>query len=257
MRNSSAFGPDDRARECANTGETAMERRKFVIGLGALATGSAAAVGSGAFTAAQIDGRETDIAVVDDSNGLIGLEAGDSELVAEDDTSGELYIDFSGAGGDSGLDGEGVNPNSVYQVGGITEDEADDAIGFINDDGGDPFSQDDVLYTAESVSDKPAFSARNNTNSERTIEVTFNPDDDTLEHEDVSVYVVSSSGGFQFAADLLADGDEEAGRTAEDVGIGQALDMSLLVVTGDVDPTVDVEGELIITADEALEGDDP
>ena len=50
-----------------------MKRRKFTIGLGAITTGAAAALGTSAFTAAQISDRDADIAVVDDSNALIGL----------------------------------------------------------------------------------------------------------------------------------------------------------------------------------------
>lgn len=89
-----------------------MQRRKFLIGAGALAAGSAAAVGSGAFTAMQA-GRDADIDVVNDASGLIALDVGPdigSDVVREE--NGELTIDFT-AGGSAG----GINIDSRYQVG--------------------------------------------------------------------------------------------------------------------------------------------
>jgi hypothetical protein len=48
-----------------------MNRREFVVGLGVLASGAAAAIGTGAFTAAELSGREPNISGVNDTNGLI------------------------------------------------------------------------------------------------------------------------------------------------------------------------------------------
>ncbi|MES3160593.1 MAG: hypothetical protein PPP55_03370, partial [Halorubrum sp.] len=53
-----------------------MERRKFTIGLGALATGSAAAIGTGAFSAAFVGDRDANITVSGDADALLALRPG-------------------------------------------------------------------------------------------------------------------------------------------------------------------------------------
>jgi len=81
-----------------------MQRRKFVIGLGALASGTAAAVGTGAFSSVNAE-RNMEIEVDSDSEAYLGLEsAGDNPNVGEDD-DGRLYIDFE----------EGFNPDAVTE----------------------------------------------------------------------------------------------------------------------------------------------
>ena len=104
-----------------------MERRKFVIGLGALAAGSSAAVGTGALTAAELGERDVDIAVSSDENALVGLRPGDSDLVDLNDDQLEISFDADnhdvGAGGPG--TGDGVNPDSTYQIGDIGDDAID------------------------------------------------------------------------------------------------------------------------------------
>ena len=51
-----------------------MERRKFVIGAGALATGSAAAMGTGAFSSVEAD-RNLEAEVVSDDGAYLGVNA--------------------------------------------------------------------------------------------------------------------------------------------------------------------------------------
>lgn len=75
-----------------------MERRKFVVGLGALAAGSSAAVGTGALNAFEAD-RDATIEVVDDTDAYIQLLPGDradgnteSGGYAEINDDGELEI---------------------------------------------------------------------------------------------------------------------------------------------------------------------
>ena len=88
-----------------------MERRKFLIGMGSLAAGTAAATGTGAFTAMSAS-RDANIDVTTDGDGLVGLvDATDSDVVRTTD-NGELTIDFT-ADGNAG----GVNVDSQYQVG--------------------------------------------------------------------------------------------------------------------------------------------
>ena len=104
-----------------------MERRKFIIGAGALATGSAAAMGTGAlssFTA----GRDANIDVVNDDEALIGLESKvDSDVVAVE--NGNLAIDFETEEGS-----EGVAPNSEYKFGSVEPWDGDEAIRIKNQD---------------------------------------------------------------------------------------------------------------------------
>ena len=54
-------------------GHTTMERRKFLIGTGALASGSAAAVGTGAFTSVEAD-RSIAIETAGDANAFLSFE---------------------------------------------------------------------------------------------------------------------------------------------------------------------------------------
>jgi hypothetical protein len=85
-----------------------MERRKFIIGVGSLAAGGAAAMGSGAFTSVEAD-RQVDVQVAEDANAYLGLDESGEANDAYFDTSGDQYaVNFS----DSGNGGSGVNPNA-------------------------------------------------------------------------------------------------------------------------------------------------
>ena len=89
-----------------------MERRKFVIGLGALAAGSSAAVGSGAFTQMTTTGRDMTVDVVNDDMASIALVPGaESDKVAYIDDHGDLTIDLGA--------GDGINTNSHYLFGDV------------------------------------------------------------------------------------------------------------------------------------------
>ena len=87
-----------------------MDRRKFVLGVGALAAGGAAAVGSGAFTSVEAD-RDVSVSVADDADALLALrDETDGEIVRQNG-SGQLVIDF-GAG-----PATGVNADARVQIG--------------------------------------------------------------------------------------------------------------------------------------------
>ena len=79
-------------------------RRKFIIGLGALATGSAAAVGTGAVTSVRAD-RGYQVDVAGDENAYVGL-TGNTDSPFVDQSNSTLSLDFAS---DSGQGGEGVN----------------------------------------------------------------------------------------------------------------------------------------------------
>ena len=87
-----------------------MERRKFVIGAGALATGSAAAIGTGAFTTVEAE-RDFAVEVVEDDAAYLALEASDDTGLVEDD-GGVLEVDLT----DSPQGAEGVNQNAVTTI---------------------------------------------------------------------------------------------------------------------------------------------
>ncbi|WP_128904681.1 DUF1102 domain-containing protein [Halorubrum amylolyticum] len=97
-----------------------MERRKFVIGLGALASGSAAAVGTGAFTSVTAT-RDIDVEVADDASAYLRLQGtggANSDYVTDDGDGGTLAISLDSGNssdvGDGG--GEGVNPDAVTKI---------------------------------------------------------------------------------------------------------------------------------------------
>ena len=87
-----------------------MERRKFVIGLGALAAGGTAAVGSGAFSATEAS-RDLSVHVASDSSGYLKFRDtlhNDNNDIYADIEENQLQISFDNNGY-----GDGVNENSV------------------------------------------------------------------------------------------------------------------------------------------------
>ena len=93
-------------------GRQTMERRKFIIGAGALATGSAAAVGTGAFSSAQLDDRTVNVNVAGDANSFIQLNP-TSQFAGYDDNE-TLELDFTELESSVFGDEEGINPQSTY-----------------------------------------------------------------------------------------------------------------------------------------------
>ena len=89
-----------------------MQRRKFVIGAGALATGSAAAFGTGAFDSVEAE-REVDVNIEGDAAAYLGI-TGDDVFVGDDSDDSELTIDLGGP--DTGNGGEGFNANAITEV---------------------------------------------------------------------------------------------------------------------------------------------
>ena len=224
--------------------------------MGALASGAAASVGTGAFTAMQADGREATIDVVNDESALIGLKAGDTELVSQQD--GQLEIDFTSDEG-----GEGVNPNSTYQVGGLGGFD----VGNLNEVPGAPTVSpsvgEEAIDTETDITEEEnyAFKVMNQSGTEQQIEVTYEapkkfPDD-------AQVYLVAfypKASGTPSQEEGLAVGDVtgENPKSAsviyadqqysEPVGAGDEFYVTILVSVGDADPEVDLGGEMIVRA---------
>ena len=235
-----------------------MKRRKFVIGMGALAAGSAAAVGTGAFTAAEISGRDATIGVVDDTNGLIGLKAGDSDLVRDDggDGGNELVIDF-----DPDDEGLGVNPNSVYQVGGLG------GIGNLEEVPGDPPAAPDAKEVAIDTEtditegENYAFKLTNQTTSSHPVEITYKANEDEFpgdtrvymisynedrsEDEDRTSALTATATPDNREASILYDDDAQ---WSENVGAGEDVRVSIIVEVNGVEDPADLGGELIVRA---------
>ncbi|WP_281194875.1 hypothetical protein [Halorubrum sp. F4] len=111
-----------------------MQRRKFVIGLGALSTGSAAAMGTGAFTTATLEDRSVTVDVSGDADAQIALMGGNDPDISANE-SGALELDLSGD------EGEGVNIDSVYTWGDSESPESNYAFKIVNqDDSGQSYS---------------------------------------------------------------------------------------------------------------------
>jgi hypothetical protein len=87
-----------------------MNRRKFLIGAGSLAAGSAAAMGTGAFTNASVE-RSVSVNVASDENAYVGLDpdVGDNSNFTEIN-SRQIDITLDG----DGVSGSGINEDSNY-----------------------------------------------------------------------------------------------------------------------------------------------
>ena len=247
-----------------------MERRKFIIGTGALAAGASAAVGSGAFSAAQINDRDADIEVGADDEALVqlipGHDYGEDGTVPENRVgyeSGQLYINFDDDGGpNSGGDGSGtgVGRNSVYQVGSLGEDAQDLLQQGIDDgdfDGPDP--RDSVLYGDTEINEDPAFVIRNESDQEYVFELSYDAESTPNSDEATAMLAMFSgepdqgfsSGGAAVLAIELGDGSVVSDQTTASLAPGEKAWVGLILETEDVDVNDDGwEGSLRINVGE-------
>ena len=85
-------------------------RRKFIAGLGALATGSAAAMGTGAFNSVSAN-RGVSVEVADDANAFLGLNA--TSEYASGSGSGQLNINLDSA---ATTNGTGINADATTNI---------------------------------------------------------------------------------------------------------------------------------------------
>ena len=254
-----------------------MERRKFVIGLGSLAAGGAAATGTGAFSAAQITGRDADIEVSGDAGSLVALVPGQSSKFSSDRSvtptvgdnrvrqeDGELLIDFTDSAG-----GSGINYNSTYQVG---------AVGWANSSFSEApnaldVEKSDVLYGDSAnpsepvIQEDPAFAVINQTDTEIKINLAYN-DVTTPANGDAALLAEpgvpgddnsTTSGNEQGEVELGASIGAGVGGLNATLPSGKGISFSVLAVMGDpettsngtVDSNDDWEGSIKLTAEEA------
>lgn len=118
---------------CATEIET-MERRKFMLGLGSVAAGGSALVGSGAFTSVEAD-RTVEVNLANDANAYLAL-TGDNKYVTDDSGNGTLTIDLGGPG--TGKGGQGFNDDAITEVEGVVEirNQGTNAVEITVDNGG-------------------------------------------------------------------------------------------------------------------------
>lgn len=88
-------------------------RRKFLAGLGALASGSAAAMGTGAFTSVEAE-RGMNVAVADDANAYLALSKTDNPNSQDYVTTSNGQIKLNLDGSDNG--GSGFNKNAETRI---------------------------------------------------------------------------------------------------------------------------------------------
>lgn len=96
-----------------------MDRRKFLTGIGGVAVGGSALLGSGAFSRVESQ-RSVSIAVAEDPDAYLGLKPLDtpnSDNYVGLDDNGHLYVDI----GENPNGGEGVNSNSRTWFDGLFE----------------------------------------------------------------------------------------------------------------------------------------
>jgi len=121
---------------------TTMERRKFVVGLGSLAAGGAAAMGTGAVSQFSSGDRSIGVEVVGDQAAYVALQRPDDGLSDGGNTRNGNFVEFSSdpekleldftsnnptsaRSGDpeegNPIGGKGVNPSSTYYFDGTFE----------------------------------------------------------------------------------------------------------------------------------------
>ena len=220
-------------------GATPMQRRKFLIGVGSLAAGSAAAMGTGAFTAMSAT-RDANIDVVTDSNGLIGLvDTTDSDVVRTTDND-ELTIDFT-ADGSAG----GVNGDSQYQVGYIRSANKNFIPNGLND------QIDDT--------DATAFEIVNNDTQAHTLNASYECNADDIGNASVfwQFHVKTRQHQMEVSGSNTSASIQEVPKVNQDDSRflpGDSIDVSLLVDTTGVtqDPDdLDLSGTLTIESSPA------
>ncbi|MFC7096469.1 hypothetical protein [Halobaculum marinum] len=89
-----------------------MQRRKFLAGVGSLAAGTAAAMGTGAFSIVSAS-RSLNVNVAGDRQAYLGLDPSISQY-ASINSSGQMELEFDGSNGQNGA-GLNDEANSLFQ----------------------------------------------------------------------------------------------------------------------------------------------
>lgn len=215
-----------------------MNRRAVILGLGSTAAASAA-VGTGAFSAAQLSDRDADIAVTNDADALLGL-------VPNDDIAGVKLVDGQLA---ISLADPGINVNSVYQFGAFVEndEDLDDAV----DERFDPVVYEDHFDPETNF--RSAFMLRNQSNND--VDVRLALEDFKLGNDDDEpkflLQLHDADNDVRGIIDPNAD-DNDATVEETPLGSGEAIGVSFIVNASDSSVGDEVNGDISVTAGEAL-----
>ena len=184
-----------------------MNRRKYLAALGVLGSGTAAAMGTGAFTSVSAS-RDVSVSVADDTNGYLGLSASPNENgeFASVDTSsggdGEIALDFGASDGG----GSGVGLNSTYNFDDVfrIENQGTQTIYVWANFSGEDLDDDDIWFYPGSDSDREL-----NDGSNSVVTLTTGQQVNVGVHIDTSV--LSSTDNQALTASLTADVDVPGG----------------------------------------------
>ncbi len=212
-----------------------MDRRKFLIGMGALTAGGAAALGTGAFSRVESQ-RHVSIQVAQDPDAYLGLkllETPNSNNYVELDEKGHLTINID----ESGNGGYGVNSDSFTWFDGMFEicnqGKADAMISYelpdVGEAGHPSFGED---WTAPK---------------------------DGYDQQAVGFYWIA--GPDEDDQDL-EEGDRVFVEEGQEVPLelGDCVEIGVRTVTKSIDATIDeplIDGEIVVTADSPGAGQQP
>lgn len=195
-------------------------RRKFIAGLGALATGSAAAMGTGAFSSVSAS-RGLEVEVSDDASALLSIDDIDGSENSE-------YVDASGdtvsinISSDEG--GEGLNADATTKILDLLE---------IANQG-----TEDVYVWFEGVPDGVKFSVQNG-------DSTFKNNEAPADGADKNVGALSQNSNLTVPSDPSGGGTAGA-EGAPLLGVGDNIVVELFSY-GDVD-SLDFDADITIKA---------
>ena len=147
-----------------------MQRRKFLATVGSLTAGTAAAMGTGAFTQAEAE-RAVDVAVVNDANAYLAFDLSASSLENTEYASyenGQIQFHFDGnvqgpvetwetdeegnpITEEGSPSGQGLNPNAVYAFDNVfqIQNQSGDQVSISIDKTGLQHSDDITIYGAD------------------------------------------------------------------------------------------------------------
>lgn len=187
-----------------------MNRRQLLLGLGATASGMTAALGTGAFTAAELRNRQATITVSNDDTSLIALDPND-DLRGVRLEDGELTID---------LDDPGINANSIYQF------------GYFAAGGGEVNVASDTfpLTVADPISGpgiESAFVVRNQSRSPKS--VTFDFTVDAEQSDPGAATFVYQTHSADETNTLVYPDDQDLSLSVDELGVGEEFGVSFLV----------------------------
>lgn len=213
-----------------------MQRRKFVIGLGATASGGAAALGTGAFSRVESQ-RQVSIEVATDANaylGMVPMDTPNSNNYVDTDGNGHLYIDvgehddFEGPDADPG---EGVNSDSFTWFDGMFQ---------LCNQGK---AEADISYELPAPPDS------------RDIGGNWTAPEEGYDEQVVGFYYISEGGddpGDEGDRIFVGEGDTVP------LAVGECREIGVRTVTKGVDATNGsplIDGEVVITADSPEAGE--